>query len=67
MDEFASGMIGISSQSGRTGNAYDPTQNPGGSSGGPAAAVSANFAVMALALTTVALYVYQQHLMAFMG
>ena len=32
MDEFASGMSGISSKSGRVGNAYDPNQNPGGSS-----------------------------------
>jgi aspartyl-tRNA(Asn)/glutamyl-tRNA(Gln) amidotransferase subunit A len=48
MDEFASGMSGISSKSGRTGNAYDPRQNPGGSSAGPAAAVSANFAVVGI-------------------
>ncbi len=48
MDEFAWGMLGISSRSGRTGNAYDPNQNPGGSSGGPAAAVSANFAVIGI-------------------
>lgn len=48
MDEFASGMIGISSRVGRTGNAYDPKQNPAGSSGGTAAAVSANFAVIGI-------------------
>lgn len=48
MDEFAWGMFGISSRSGRIGNAYDPTQNPGGSSGGSAAAVSANFAMIAI-------------------
>lgn len=48
MDEFASGMSGISSRSGRIGNAYDPTQNPGGSSGGVAAAVSANFAMVGI-------------------
>ena len=48
MDEFASGMIGISSRSGRIGNAYDSTKNPGGSSGGPAAGVSANFAVIGI-------------------
>ncbi len=48
MDEFASGMSGISSRSGRTGNAYDPVENPGGSSAGPAAAVSANFAVVGI-------------------
>lgn len=45
MDEFASGMIGISSRSGRVGNAFDPNKNAGGSSGGVAAAVSANFAL----------------------
>ena len=48
MDEFASGMSGISSRSGRVGNAYDPNQNPGGSSGGVAAAVSANFAMVGI-------------------
>lgn len=48
MDEFAWGMKGLSSRSGRIGNAYDPTQNPGGSSGGPGAGVSANFAVIGI-------------------
>ncbi|MCK4869482.1 MAG: alpha/beta fold hydrolase [Gammaproteobacteria bacterium] len=48
MDEFASGMSGISSRSGRIGNAYDPNNNPGGSSGGPAVAVSANFALIGM-------------------
>lgn len=48
MDEFAAGLSGISSRSGRTGNSYDTTQNPGGSSGGPAVAVSANFAVLGI-------------------
>ncbi|QLZ70479.1 amidase [Legionella sp. PC1000] len=48
MDEFAWGMFGISSRSGRIGNAYDPNQNPGGSSGGPAAAVSAHFALLGI-------------------
>lgn len=48
MDEFASGMDGISSKSGRVGNAYDPNQNPGGSSAGPGAAVSANFAMVGI-------------------
>ncbi|MBA3535139.1 MAG: amidase [Tatlockia sp.] len=45
MDEFAWGMKGISSRNGRIGNAYNGNKNPGGSSGGPAAAVSANFAL----------------------
>lgn len=48
MDEFAWGMFGISSRSGRIGNAYDTSKNPGGSSGGPAAAVSASFALLGI-------------------
>lgn len=48
MDEFAWGMTGVSSRSGRIGNAYDANKNPGGSSGGPAAAVSANFGVIGM-------------------
>jgi amidase len=48
MDELASGMFGISSRSGRVGNAYDSDKSPGGSSGGPAAAVSANFAMIGI-------------------
>lgn len=48
MDEFAWGMSGISSRSGRVGNAYDANKNPGGSSGGSAAAVSANFALIGM-------------------
>lgn len=48
MDEFASGMYGVSSKSGRVGNAYDPNANPGGSSAGVAAAVSANFAMVGI-------------------
>lgn len=48
MDEFASGMYGVSSRSGRIGNAYEPWKNPGGSSGGPAAAVSASFACVGI-------------------
>ncbi len=46
MDEFASGFVGISGRTGRTGNAYDTIKNPGGSSSGSAAAVSANFAML---------------------
>ncbi len=44
MDEFAWGMFGFSSRSGRIGNVYNTAKNPGGSSGGTAAAISANFA-----------------------
>ncbi|KTD60892.1 amidase [Legionella santicrucis] len=46
MDELAAGMFGISSRTGRIGNVYDTEKSPGGSSGGSAAAVSANFAVI---------------------
>lgn len=48
MDEFGWGLIGISSRTGRIGNAYNTNENPGGSSGGVAAAVSANFAVVGI-------------------
>ena len=48
MDEFASGGQGISGRSGRIGNVYDPDKNPGGSSGGSAVAVSANFAMLGI-------------------
>lgn len=48
MDEFAWGMTGVSSRSGRIGNAYNANKNPGGSSGGPAAAVSANFGLIGM-------------------
>lgn len=48
MDEFAASARGVSSRSGRTGNAYNTSQNPGGSSGGVAAAVSAGFAVVGI-------------------
>jgi amidase len=41
-------MFGISSRSGRVGNAYNPSKNPGGSSGGSAAAVSASFALLGI-------------------
>ncbi|MCE2983803.1 MAG: amidase [Parachlamydia sp.] len=48
MDEFGNGMVGKSSRSGRTGNPYNPLYSPGGSSGGSAAAVNANFAVLSI-------------------
>lgn len=46
MDEFASGISGISGGNGRTGNVYDTSKNSGGSSSGPATAVSANFVMV---------------------
>lgn len=48
IDEFASGMSGRSSKSGRVGNAYDPAVNSGGSSAGVGAGVSANFAMVGI-------------------
>jgi amidase len=48
MDEFANGVIGVSSRTGRTGNAYNPYYTSGGSSSGSAVAISANFAIIGL-------------------
>jgi amidase len=44
MQEFASGGISVSSLGGQVKNPYDLTRTPGGSSGGTATAVAANFA-----------------------
>ena len=44
LHEFARGIYTVSSLGGNTRNPYDPERNPGGSSGGTAAAVTANFA-----------------------
>lgn len=44
MDEFAGGVHGIGSAHGRSGNAYNPSVNSGGSSAGSGVAVGANFA-----------------------
>lgn len=45
MDELADGVHGIGGRHGRTGNPYDTTRNPGGSSAGTGAAVAASFAI----------------------
>ena len=45
MYEFAQGFTSVSSMGGQTLNPYDLTRDPGGSSGGSAVAVNANFAV----------------------
>ena len=45
MFEFAQGWTTVSSMGGQTLNPYDLTRDPGGSSGGSAVAVNANFAV----------------------
>lgn len=47
MHELAAGITTVSSLGGQSCNPYDPTRNPGGSSGGSGAAVAASFAVVA--------------------
>jgi amidase len=51
LDEFNLGAQGISAF-GQTGNPYDPTRNPGGSSSGPAVAVNVGFATLGIATET---------------
>jgi len=46
MHELAAGITTISSLGGQTRNPYDPSRNPGGSSGGTGAAVAASFAAI---------------------
>jgi amidase len=52
MHEFARGIETISSRGGQTLNPYDPRRNPGGSSGGTAVAVAANFAAAGMGSDT---------------
>ncbi|MFK7829377.1 MAG: amidase [Congregibacter sp.] len=52
MHEFAYGITSVGSGFGATRNAYDPSRNPGGSSGGTGAAVAANFAAVGLGSDT---------------
>ena len=52
MDEYAPAGIARSAFGGQTCNPYDTTRSPGGSSGGSAAAVSANLAMCALGTDT---------------
>ncbi|GHI00327.1 amidase family protein [Neobacillus kokaensis] len=52
LHEFAFGFQTISSLGGQTYNPYDVTRYPGGSSGGTAAAVAANFATVGLGTDT---------------
>ncbi len=48
MDEMAFGVFGISSDGGRTGNAFNPAYNSGGSSAGSAASVASSFATFSM-------------------
>jgi Asp-tRNA(Asn)/Glu-tRNA(Gln) amidotransferase A subunit family amidase len=52
LHELAYGITNISSMGGQTRNPYDPTRNPGGSSGGTGAAVAANFGAAGLGSDT---------------
>jgi amidase len=52
LHEFARGIETVSSLGGYTRNPYDPRRNPGGSSGGTAAAIAANFAAVGMGSDT---------------
>jgi amidase len=52
MHELASGVTTVSSLTGISRNPYDPARSPGGSSGGTAAAVAANFAAAGMGSDT---------------
>jgi Asp-tRNA(Asn)/Glu-tRNA(Gln) amidotransferase A subunit family amidase len=52
LHEFARGIETVSSLGGYTRNPYDPRRNPGGSSGGTAAAVAANLAAVGMGSDT---------------
>ncbi len=52
LHEFARGIETVSSLGGDTRNPYDPRRNPGGSSGGTAAAVTANFGTVGMGSDT---------------
>jgi amidase len=52
MHELAAGITTIASFGGQTRNPYDPSRNPGGSSGGTGAAVAASFAAAGMGSDT---------------
>ncbi len=52
MHELARGITTVASLGGQTRNPYDPTRNPGGSSGGTGAAVAASFATVGMGSDT---------------
>jgi amidase len=52
LHELASGITTVGSAFGQTLNPYDPTRNPGGSSGGTGAAIAASFAAIGMGSDT---------------
>ncbi len=52
LHELASGVTTVGSAFGQTLNPYDPTRNPGGSSGGTGAAIAASFAAAGMGSDT---------------
>jgi Asp-tRNA(Asn)/Glu-tRNA(Gln) amidotransferase A subunit family amidase len=52
LHELAAGITTISSAGGQTLNPYDPSRNPGGSSGGTGAAITASFAAAGMGSDT---------------
>lgn len=52
LHELAYGITSVSSAGGQTRNPYDPSRNPGGSSGGTGAAVAASFAAAGIGTDT---------------
>ena len=52
MDELAGDVVGLSALGGQTKNPYDLSRNPGGSSGGTAVAVAAQFATLGMGTDT---------------
>lgn len=52
LHELASGITTVGSAFGQTLNPYDPSRNPGGSSGGTAAAITASFAAAGMGSDT---------------
>ena len=52
LHELAAGIVTVSSLGGQTRNPYDPSRNPGGSSGGTGAAVAASLAAAGLGSDT---------------
>lgn len=52
LHELAAGITTVASAHGRTRNPYDPTRNPGGSSGGTSAAVASSLAAIGLGSDT---------------